>query len=237
MTDRPRGTPLPEFTPPPRPADGPLSGRYVRLERLGPQHGAALFEAFDGADEMWDYMPLGPYSRAELDALLADFAVSADPFFFAICDAGTGAASGFCSYLRIAPEDGRIELGYVALSPRLQRTRAATEAFCLLIGWAFDTGYRRFEWKCNALNLPSRRAAIRLGLSYEGVFRQHSVVKGRNRDTAWFAAIDSEWPQLKAAYAAWLDSRNFDEAGRQRQSLSVLTAPVIVAHDPALSEG
>jgi RimJ/RimL family protein N-acetyltransferase len=137
------------------------------------------------------------------------------------------------SYLRIAPEAGSIEVGHINLSPELQRTRAATDAMFLMMDWAFEAGYRRYEWKCNALNLGSRRAAERLGFSFEGVFRQAAVIKGRNRDTAWFAAIDSEWPMLKAAFDRWLDPDNFDSDGSQKIALSDLTEPVLVARDPA----
>jgi RimJ/RimL family protein N-acetyltransferase len=157
-----------------------------------------------------------------------------DPVFFAIHGLQTGRWAGVASYLRITPEAGSIEVGHINLSPELQRTRAATEAMYLMMGRAFEAGYRRYEWKCNALNLGSRRAAQRLGLSYEGVFRQAAVIKGRNRDTAWFAAIDGEWPALKAAFETWLDPANFDDSGRQRRSLAVLTAPTLAARDPAL---
>ena len=138
------------------------------------------------------------------------------------------------SYLRVDPEMGSIELGHINFSPALQRTRAATDAMFLMMQWAFDVGYRRFEWKCNALNHPSRRAAERLGFSFEGVFRQAAVVKGRNRDTAWFAAIDADWPALKAAYDAWLTPNNFDTEGRQHERLGDLTALVRVSKDPSL---
>ena len=132
------------------------------------------------------------------------------------------------------PAAGSIEVGHIALAPALQRTPAATEAMALMMGWAFAAGYRRYEWKCDALNLASRRAAQRLGLSYEGTFRQAAVIKGRNRDTAWFAAIDTEWPRLSTAFDRWLAAENFDPAGRQKQSLSALTAPILAARDPAL---
>jgi RimJ/RimL family protein N-acetyltransferase len=157
-----------------------------------------------------------------------------DPFFYALCDRATGRAGGVASYLRISPAAGSIEVGHIALAPVLQRSPAATEAMALMMGWAFSAGYRRYEWKCDALNLASRRAAARLGLSYEGTFRQAAVVKGRNRDTAWFAAIDAEWPRLSAAFNDWLAPANFDGAGRQRLSLSALTAPILVTRDPAL---
>ena len=136
------------------------------------------------------------------------------------------------SYLRIAPEAGSIEVGNICFGPALQRTKAATEAMYLMMKWAFDAGYRRYEWKCNALNMPSRRAAQRLGFSYEGIFRQALVVKGRNRDTAWFAIIDKEWPALREAYAAWLAPANFTVAGKQRESLADLTRLVRAASDP-----
>ncbi len=157
-----------------------------------------------------------------------------DPFFYAIRNLESGHWQGVASYLRIAPEAGSIEVGHINFSPALQRSRAATEAMFLMMQWAFEAGYRRYEWKCDARNLPSRRAAQRLGLSYEGIFRQASVVKGRNRDTAWFAAIDSEWPALKEAFTAWLSPSNFDSAGRQKERLGDLTGLVRAAGDPAL---
>ena len=141
---------------------------------------------------------------------------------------------GVASFLRISPGAGTIEVGHINMSPALQRTPAATEAMYLMMQWAFEAGYRRYEWKCNAANIPSRRAAQRLGMSYEGVFRQAAIVKGRNRDTAWFAAIDSEWPALKEAFKAWLDSSNFDVNGRQNERLSDLTRLVRPNSDPSL---
>jgi RimJ/RimL family protein N-acetyltransferase len=213
-----------------------MAGRYVRLERLDPaRHAAELHAANAGADAIWDYMPYGPFgSVAEYQAWAEGMAGLADPFFYALRDLSTGLCGGVASYLRVTPAAGSIEVGHINLSPSLQRTPAATEAMALMMGWAFDAGYRRYEWKCNALNLPSRRAAERLGLSYEGVFRQAAVVKGRNRDTAWFAAIDAEWPRLRAAFDRWLNPSNFDAAGRQRESLSDLTAPILVMRDPGL---
>src|SRR6185295_2637669 len=150
-----------------------------------------------------------------------------DPFFFAIVDAATDRATGVASYLRITPASGSIEVGHLAYSPLLQRSPAATEAMFLLMKHAFEMGYRRYEWKCNSLNAKSRAAAQRLGLSFEGVFRQATVVKGRNRDTAWYAAIDSEWPELKTAFSRWLDPANFDDSGGQRTPLSALTGPIL----------
>ena len=157
-----------------------------------------------------------------------------DPYFFAIIKRASNKAVGLASYLRIKPEVGSIEVGHINYSPLLQQTREGTEAMFLLMKWAFESGYRRYEWKCNALNTKSRNAAQRLGLSYEGVFRQMSISKGRNRNTVWFAAIDKEWPALEAAFQAWLNPKNFDENGRQMERLANLTALVRVASDPTL---
>lgn len=236
MTDRRYGEPVPGWTPPPPPGPTVLEGRWARLERLDPERHAAEVHAANRADDsIWDWMAHGPFrSEAEWRSWAEGAAAKEDPFFYAIRDRGTGRAAGVASFLRIAPEAGSIEVGSIAFAPALQRTRAATEAMALMMGWAFGAGYRRYEWKCDALNLPSRRAAQRLGLSWEGVFRQAAVVKGRNRDTAWFAAIDGEWPRLRDAFAAWLSPGNFDAEGRQRVALSSLTAPVLAARDPAL---
>jgi RimJ/RimL family protein N-acetyltransferase len=209
-----------------------LRGRAVTVAPLSAADAPALFSAFRGADAMWDYMPVGPFAtEAELAGWIVNAETSEDPLFFSFTPEGEGAA-GFGSFLRIVPEAGSIEVGFLAFSPRLQRSVAATEAMYLLMKWAFEAGYRRYEWKCDALNAPSRRAAARLGLSYEGVFRQATVVKGRNRDTAWFAAIDTEWPALDRAFRIWLDPANFDASGRQRTSLRDLTRPVLVAEAP-----
>jgi RimJ/RimL family protein N-acetyltransferase len=213
-----------------------MEGRHVRLERLNPAaHAAEIHAANRASDAIWDYLPYGPFAtEADWRAWAESMAGLADPWFYALRDLRTGRAAGVASFLRITPAAGSIEVGHINLSPTLQQTPAATEAMALMMGWAFDAGYRRYEWKCDALNLPSRRAAARLGLSYEGIFRQAAVVKGRNRDTAWFAAIDSEWPALSAAFARWLDPANFDADGRQRSSLSSLTAPLLAVRDPAL---
>lgn len=234
MTDPRFGFPVPGWTLPPRPGPDRLSGRWVRLERLDPAaHAASLFAANRADDAIWDYMPYGPFGDpAAYRAFLDGMAGLDDPFFYALVDPGTGQALGVASFLRIAPEAGSIEVGHICLSPAIQRRPAATEAMALMMGWAFGAGYRRYEWKCDALNRPSRRAAERLGLSHEGVFRQAAVVKGRNRDTAWFAAIDREWPALQAAFDRWLDPANFDAAGRQRLALSDLTRPLLAARDP-----
>ncbi|MBZ0123450.1 MAG: GNAT family N-acetyltransferase [Roseovarius sp.] len=238
MTDeRPLGAPVPGWTPPPRPDGGAMQGRYARLERLDAErHAALLYQAFDGHDEVWDYMPDGPFaSAAQFHRWVRGAMAREDALFHAIQDLDSGEYGGFASYLRIQPGAGSIEVGYIALAPQLQRTRAATEAMHLMMTWAFEAGYRRYEWKCDALNRPSRRAAQRLGFSYEGVFRQATVVKGRNRDTAWFSAIDSEWPALDEAFRLWLGPANFDARGRQRERLSDLTRLVRAAGDPELA--
>lgn len=230
--------PLAGWRPPPVPARAAVGGRWVRLEPLTSAHAAELHAAFAGDDATWTFLPYGPFASAEdYAAWIAGAAGADDPLFFALRDRGTGQAGGVAAFLRIQPGAGSIELGHIALSPVLRRGRAATEAWFLMMDWAFGAGYRRFEWKCDARNLASRRAAERLGLSYEGIFRQAAVVKGRNRDTAWFAAIDSEWPALRAAYGRWLDTANFDPAGRQRVPLSSLTAPLLASRDPALRGG
>lgn len=230
------GHPVAGWTPPPLPDRSPIDGHFVRLEPLEADlHAADLFRAFSGHDRLWDYMPYGPFSSASAYHRWAkDHQGKTDPVFYALRDAATGHASGVASFLRLAPEAGSIEVGHICFSPALQRKPAATEAMFLMMDWAFRAGYRRYEWKCNTLNLPSRRAAQRLGFSYEGVFRNHMVIKGRNRDSAWFSVIDSEWPALREAYAAWLAPRNFDASGTQRERLSDLTGLVRVASDPAL---
>lgn len=239
MSDPRFGLPVPGWAPPPCPGPARLEGHWVRLERLDPAaHADSLFAANRADDAIWDYLPYGPFADpAVYRTFLDGLAGRDDPFFYALVDQATGQAGGVAAFLRIAPEAGSIEVGHICLSPTLQRTPAATEAMALMMGWAFGAGYRRYEWKCDALNLPSRRAAARLGLSFEGVFRQAAVVKGRNRDTAWFAAIDREWPALQAAFGRWLDPANFDAAGRQRLALSMLTRPLLAAHDPAVPGG
>ena len=222
----PIGAALADWSPPPPPGPLELQGDVVRLERLRSDHGASLFDAFsvDRQGRLWTYMPHGPFDQeAALLAWIDSVAASADPFFYAIIDAATGRACGVASYLRIQPDAGSIEVGWISYAPELQRTRAATEAMFLMMRWAFEAGYRRYEWKCDALNAASRRAAERLGFTFEGVFRQATVVKGRNRDTAWFAMIDGEWPALRQAYEIWLDPSNFDGQGQQRQSLGTLS--------------
>lgn len=232
MTDAPLlGAPVPDWTPPPAPPHEPVDGRWARLEPLDPaRHARDLHEANGGSVAMWDYMPHGPFPDfGPYLEWVETAAKSADPLFFAVIDKEDGKPKGVVSYLRISPEAGSVEIGHIAYSPPLQRTSAGTEAMYLMMRRAFELGYRRYEWKCNHLNAPSRRLAQRLGLSFEGVFRQHMVVKGRNRDTAWYAAIDAEWPALKTAFDTWLDPANFDGNGLQKQSLSALTRPLLAA--------
>ena len=229
----PIGAPLPAgWTAPPLPVRAVMEGRLVRLEPLLVAHAEALHAANrrDREGRNWTYMAYGPF--ATLDAYrdwVGEVTRGGDPMFYAIVRQEDGSAVGVASYLRIAPASGSIEVGNINYSPLLQRSPGATEAMYLMMKWAFEAGYRRYEWKCDALNAPSRRAALRLGLSYEGVFRQATSYKGRNRDTAWYAAIDGEWPALKAAFETWLDPANSDAEGRQRQSLSDFTRPVLVA--------
>ncbi len=211
-----------------------LQGRYARLERLrADRHSADLFRANSESDAIWDYLPYGPFRRLEAyqDWINRDWA-GQNTVFYAVKDLEKGHFSGVASYLRIKPQIGVIEVGHINFSPALQRSRAATEAMYLMMRWVFEAGYRRYEWKCDAANRASRAAAQRLGFSYEGIFRQAAIVKGRNRDTAWFAMIDREWPALNAAFQHWLSPENFDTRGRQIKSLSDLTCGVLVAKDP-----
>lgn len=229
---QPVGPALPNWQPPPRPSHRIMEGNYCRLETLDPeQHAEALFAAnsLDDEGRSWTYLPYGPFANLiAYRAWVEQVCENEDPFFFAIIEQATGLAAGVASYLRITPDSGTIEVGHINYSPLLQRTRAATEAMYLMMEQAFALGYRRYEWKCNALNAASRTAALRLGFSYEGLFRQATVVKGRNRDTAWYAVIDQEWPALQAAFIQWLDPANFDNQGQQHLSLSTLTAPLLV---------
>ena len=204
----------------PRPV--PLNGRTVMLEPLVAElHTAALWSAVQAHDEVWAYLADGPYaSEADLAAALQEKQASSSAVFFAIVPNATGQMAGYASYMRMDPANGVIEVGNILLAPSLQRTVAATEAMYLMARHIFeDLGYRRYEWKCNANNQSSRRAALRLGFSFEGIFRQHMVVKSQNRDTAWFSMLNSEWPARKAAFESWLDPSNFDADGRQRSSL------------------
>lgn len=201
-----------------------IPGQFVRLVPLSArEHGDALWEGSGGAEHaaLWRWLGDGPWEEREpFDAHLAGKEASTDPLFYAIVDADSQRALGHAGLMRIEPKHRVIEVGNVLYTPALQRTRGATEAIYLLARYAFEElGYRRYEWKCNARNEPSRRAALRLGFSFEGIFRQHMIVKGENRDTAWFSMLDGEWPQRKAEFERWLQPGNFDDGGRQRTAL------------------
>ena len=222
---QPIGEPVPGWSPRQPPSREPMIGRFCRLEPLSAKRHGAELHAANGRDaegRMWTYMSYGPFP--ELDAYLGwaqRMEAGTDPLFHAVIDATSGKAVGVASYLRIEPEVGVIEVGHIAFSPLLQRTPAATEAMYLMMRRAFgELGYRRYEWKCDALNAPSRAAAERLGFTFEGIFRQATIYKGRNRDTAWYSILDREWPARQAAFEAWLDPDNFDRQGRQRSSLA-----------------
>ena len=231
--DRPlSGAPVTLVLPRPRPERRAHAGRLARLEPLDPaRHAAELYAAshgIPGGERLWDYLAYGPFpSLEDFSAWLQGCAGSDDPRFFAIRDLAGDRALGMASYLRIEPAQAVIEIGHIWFAPALQKTPAATEAIFLLLRHAFDDlGYRRMEWKCDALNTGSRRAATRFGFGFEGVFYQHLIVKGRNRDTAWFSILDHEWPTLRGQFARWLAPDNFDASGRQRVSLRELTRPV-----------
>jgi len=211
-----------------RPERVTLKGRWVTLAPLdADRHAAALYEGSNGdavRESVWTYLFDGPYrSLDEFRSNIELKATSADPLFFAVVDNASGRAVGYQTLMRIDPPNRVIEVGNIMYTPAMQRTAGATEAQYLFAAYVFDElGYRRYEWKCNNLNAPSKRAAKRFGFSFEGVFRQHMIVKGRNRDTAWFAMLDNEWPASKAAYERWLAPDNFDMAGHQNLRLSDL---------------
>ncbi|HEY1796353.1 MAG TPA: GNAT family protein [Stellaceae bacterium] len=226
---QPIGAPVAEWSPRPVPAHTVVQGRFCRLEPLDPdRHAGELFAAnsADREGRMWTYLPWGPFT--EFETYLANSRAAAanrERLTFAIVDAASGKALGVASYLNIKPASGSIEVGALAYAPALQRRPASTEAMFLMMRRVFDEcGYRRYEWKTNSHNAASRAAALRLGFQYEGIFRQAEVVKGRNRDTAWFAMTDGDWPAVKEAFVRWLDPGNFDAGGGQRTSLSALRA-------------
>lgn len=224
--DQPIGDLLPNWQAPPFPPHVTLAGWDCRVEPLNAErHGASLWQAFsEDSGALWTYLVSGPFvDQTAFEAWLIGVAAQADPQFYAIVDAASGRALGLAAYLRIDPNAASIEIGWLHFSPALQGTRLATAAMVLMMQNAFALGYRRYEWKCNALNAPSRRAALRLGFHFEGIFRQATVNKGRNRDTAWFSVLDGEWPALSARYVRWLAEDNFDADGRQRVALSSLT--------------
>jgi RimJ/RimL family protein N-acetyltransferase len=224
---QPIGFLLPNWKSPELPSCEPMEGRFCRVERLDPRiHAASLYTAntIDVEGRMWTYLPYGPFDTLESYSAWAEkMCQSKDPMFCAIIDKATEKAVGVASYLRIDRSIGSIEVGHICYSPLLQHTPIATEAMFLMMKQVFALGYRRYEWKCNALNAASRSAAQRLGFSFEGVFRQATIVKGCNRDTAWFSIIDSEWPTIEQALEKWLQPTNFDEMGKQRVRLSEMS--------------
>ena len=226
---QPIGFPVPGWQARPWPPEEPMTGRFCRLERLHPDaHAAALHaaNAEDRENRIWTYLPYGPFaSPGDYRVWVERVAAAPDPMFHAVVDLGSGQATGVASLMRIDPAVGVIEVGHINYAPRLSRTPAATEAMYLLMRRVFaELRYRRYEWKCDALNAPSRRAAERLGFRFEGVFRQATLYKGRNRDTAWYSIIDEEWPALARAFEGWLAPENFDHAGAQRDSLGEFVA-------------
>ena len=212
-----------------RPQRVVLEGPYVRLEPLAERHVPALYDAASapGAEDRFRYLfSAPPASEADMAAWVARSAAKDDPLLFAVVDRDTGLCGGYQALMRIEHEHGAIEVGSIMWGPAIARTRKATEAIYLFARYAFDElGYRRFEWKCNDLNEPSKRAALRFGFTFEGVFRQHMIVKGQNRDTAWFAMLDGDWPKIRAEYERWLEPANFDETGTQRTRLKTGSRP------------
>lgn len=220
---------LKDWRPRPRPERAPLEGRYVRLEPLqAARHGDGLYEASsvrDAQDRFRWLFDYPPESRAAFQPWLEKAEAGDDPLYFAVIDKASGRIAGRQSLMRIDPTFGVIEIGNIYWGPLISRKPAATEAQYLFMEYAFDgLGYRRYEWKCNNLNEPSKRAAERFGFSFEGVFRQHLVIKGQNRDTAWYSVIDKEWPKLRQAYGEWLDPENFDSEGKQMRRLEEIAA-------------
>jgi RimJ/RimL family protein N-acetyltransferase len=224
-TGQPIGLPV-DATPAPRPGPVTLKGRYGRLEKLRAEHAGDLWKVFAGHDRAWTYISTdGPFAtETEFAPFIAKRAATEDPYAYAIIDTAESAI-GYLTLMRIEPLMRVIEVGHVLYSPALQRTPLGTETQYLLARYIFETlGYRRYEWKCDALNAASRRAALRYGFVYEGTFRQNMIAKGRNRDVAWFSMLDSEWPERKANFERWLEPGNFDDAGRQKVSLAALNA-------------
>jgi RimJ/RimL family protein N-acetyltransferase len=222
MSEQPVG-PIADATPAERPGPARLEGRFCRVEKLDPlRHGASLWQALAGDESLWTYMATGPFrDETSFRLWLDERSVLLDPYHFAVVDKASGDATGIVTLMEIRPAMRVIEMGSIVYSRALQRTPAATEAQYLMACHVFDDlHYRRYEWKCNALNEPSRRAAARFGFSFEGTFRQHMIVKGRNRDTAWFAMLDSEWPAIQQGFERWLQPENFDVEGKQKVGLA-----------------
>ncbi|WP_417227887.1 GNAT family N-acetyltransferase [Amphritea sp.] len=221
---QPTGLPLDNWTTRPRPLRTTMVGSYCTVEPLSPKnHAESLYTAFseDTEGKNWTYLPYGPFDSFDaFNQWLENSCNGEDPLFYSILDNATDKAVGIASFLRIEPAIGVIEVGHLHFSPRLQKTPIATEAMFLMMQYVFDElGYRRYEWKCDACNEASKRAAFRLGYQFEGIFRQATMYKGRNRDTAWFSLLDTEWPRQKAAFQRWLASDNFDAQGKQLASL------------------
>lgn len=225
---QPIGVPVRMRLPVPQPQRVPLEGRFCCLEPLQEDiHAVDLYSAIqlEHGHSSWTYMHYGPFHTfSEYREWVASFCADRDPLFYAIIDKSDRKAKGVASYQRMAPEHGTIEVGHIHFTTGLQRTPSATEAMYLMMRYAFLLGYRRYEWKCDALNAPSHDAARRLGFIYEGIFRQGNVYKGRNRDIAWYSILDSEWPALRGAFERWLAPQNFDRAGNQRARLSEFIA-------------
>ena len=217
---------LSHYTPRPHPGKAPMAGRFADVVRVDRAHLRDLYKAFTqpGGERLWDYLPYGPFADYEAFERFAEATYfGEDPCFYSVIDRSSGQALGVLALMRIDRANGVIEVGNICFSPALQRSRIASEAFHLVLRRVFgELGYRRYEWKCNNENAPSHAAARRLGFQYEGLFRQHMVVKGENRDTAWYSIIDGEWPACREAFARWLAADNFDEAGQQKQRLEAL---------------
>ena len=223
----PIGFPLTEWKTALIPPETPMVGLWCRVEPIDPnRHAGSLFESFskDSGNRIWTYLPYGPFETiGELTEWIRKTCLSSDPLFHVIIDTISNKALGVASYLRITPNVGVIEVGHINYAPRLQKSRAGTEAMYLMMKRVFeDLGYRRYEWKCDALNAASRSAAERLGMTFEGVFRQATIYKNRNRDTAWFSLLDVEWPQMKKAFELWLHPNNFSDDGSQINRLQDL---------------
>lgn len=226
---QPIGHAIEKFNSPARPNFSLLSGNFARIELISESHLGFLYDAFllDSKQANWTYLPYGPFrDEREFSKWAKKTCFGEDPKFYTIFL--NNKPAGVASYLRIEPTVGCIEIGHIHLSPLLQKKREGTEALILMIEWAFKAGYRRLEWKCDALNAPSRRLAQRLGLSFEGIFRQATIYKNRNRDTAWYAATSQEWPDLENVYQSWRNQENFDANGNELEKLSELTSGILV---------
>ncbi|TGN01562.1 GNAT family N-acetyltransferase [Leptospira yasudae] len=228
---QPIGTPLPDWKPASLPKKETMQGRFCRLEPLDPErHAESLYSAnsLDAGGAMWTYLPYGPFKTfSEYQEWMKNTCLTEDPLFFTILDLSSDRAVGLASYAEISPKAGSIEVGHLAYSPLMRQSPVSSEAMYLMMKNAFELGYRRYQWRCNALNFPSATAAQRIGLSFEGIFRQANVLKGHSRDTAWFSAIDEEWPAIQEAFLKWLNPDNFDENGFQKVRLSDLTGPIL----------